>query len=594
VKKVVFILCFGILGATLSLFLGVSFADAQLVAPSSPSPADGATAEQPVTLQWSRADFPEGVSGGYIVELQGQNIARQPRWAPENSYVIPQNLLVGAPYQWRVTTCFGSGISSFSDCGPWSNNGNDWKFTATLAKPTLDSPLNTTRKAAFIGSDPQCLGSIKLQWKKVVGADRYNVVLNRTSGTTFSKTFEDIKRLYPTVFKEEGSSISFCIPQDGAWIKPLSFYNWRVIPFQASKPGIQSDTWEFFAATSPTTPPTTPPTIKFDDFFITSILPSTGSLAGGTEVTISGKGFKTGTTVLFGGSFGTMIKVSADGISITVKTPSRDAPGIVTVRVTDPQATDGRSVTGNFQYTEAPLPPGLQAPPLEPGLQARPLEPGLQARPLEPGLQARPLEPGLQAPPLEPGLQAPPLEPGAAPPPGIFGVVDRAANVAFTALIIAAIIFVLVAAFQFLTGGGNPEAISGARDKLIWAAVGIAIALVSKGVAVILQTSLGLPSTEAKPGGSCPGPAPSGGIQNPLNTICFSGLLDSILNVIFTLSLIVVPFVVIYAGFLFVTGGGNPQQISRARDTLIWAAVGFGVILISKGLPFILKDILGI
>ena len=548
-KKVVFILCFGILGATLSLFLGVSFADAQLVAPSSPSPADGATAEQPVTLQWSRADFPEGVSGGYIVELQGQNIARQPRWAPENSYVIPQNLLVGAPYQWRVTTCFGSGISSFSDCGPWSNNGNDWKFTATLAKPTLDSPLNTTRKAAFIGSDPQCLGSIKLQWKKVVGADRYNVVLNRTSGTTFSKTFEDIKRLYPTVFKEEGSSISFCIPQDGAWIKPLSFYNWRVIPFQASKPGIQSDTWEFFAATSPTTPPTTPPTIKFDDFFITSILPSTGSLAGGTEVTISGKGFKTGTTVLFGGSFGTMIKVSADGISITVKTPSRDAPGIVTVRVTDPQATDGRSVTGNFQYTEAPLPPGLQAPP---------------------------------------------LEPGAAPPPGIFGVVDRAANVAFTALIIAAIIFVLVAAFQFLTGGGNPEAISGARDKLIWAAVGIAIALVSKGVAVILQTSLGLPSTEAKPGGSCPGPAPSGGIQNPLNTICFSGILDSILNVIFTLSLIVVPFVVVYAGFLFVTGGGNPQQISRARDTLIWAAVGFGVILISKGLPFILKDILGI
>jgi hypothetical protein len=194
------------------------------------------------------------------------------------------------------------------------------------------------------------------------------------------------------------------------------------------------------------------------------------------------------------------------------------------------------------------------------------------------------------------GTPLPPEVPPRGKATSIFGeggVADRAVNVAFTALLIAASLFIMVAAFQFLTGGGNPEAISGARDKLIWAAAGIGVALFAKGAATILENVLVGPSV---PGPDpCAGLKPStGAIPNPLKTICFSGILDSILNVIFTLSLIVVPFMVIYAGFLFVSGGGNPEQITRARNTLIWTAVGFGVILIAKGLPFILKDILGI
>ena len=159
-------------------------------------------------------------------------------------------------------------------------------------------------------------------------------------------------------------------------------------------------------------------------------------------------------------------------------------------------------------------------------------------------------------------------------------------------------LFIYQTSIQLLTGGGDPEAISQARDKLTWAGAGVVLALIAKGIATILQNIL-LPPKDRVPEvvceGPCPGLAQSGDcIQNPLNTICFSGILDSILNIIFTLSLIVVPFVVIYVGFLFVTGGDNPQQLTKARNTLIWTAVGFGVILISKGLPFILKNILGL
>lgn len=73
---------------------------------------------------------------------------------------------------------------------------------------------------------------------------------------------------------------------------------------------------------------------------------------------------------------------------------------------------------------------------------------------------------------------------------GLFKIVDNAANVIFTALLILAAVFVLLAAFQFITGGGNPEALEQARGKLIWAFVGIAIALLAKGLPSIIQSFL--------------------------------------------------------------------------------------------------------
>ncbi len=63
-------------------------------------------------------------------------------------------------------------------------------------------------------------------------------------------------------------------------------------------------------------------------------------------------------------------------------------------------------------------------------------------------------------------------------------------NFVFTLLMILAIIFILIAAFNYLTAMGNPEKIKSAQSMLIYAAVAIAIALIAQGVQFMVATFL--------------------------------------------------------------------------------------------------------
>lgn len=80
---------------------------------------------------------------------------------------------------------------------------------------------------------------------------------------------------------------------------------------------------------------------------------------------------------------------------------------------------------------------------------------------------------------------------------------------------------------------------------------------------------------------------------NPLLSENFRELLNNITNFIFNVAIILMPILVVYAGFLFLTAAGNPKQVVTARNVLLWTAVGFAVILLSKGLVSVLQGILG-
>lgn len=74
----------------------------------------------------------------------------------------------------------------------------------------------------------------------------------------------------------------------------------------------------------------------------------------------------------------------------------------------------------------------------------------------------------------------------------LLNTLDNVINLVFTALIVISIIFIILAAFQFVTAGGDPNGVIMARQKLIWAAVGIIVALLSKSVPVVLKAVLGV------------------------------------------------------------------------------------------------------
>lgn len=68
----------------------------------------------------------------------------------------------------------------------------------------------------------------------------------------------------------------------------------------------------------------------------------------------------------------------------------------------------------------------------------------------------------------------------------IITIINTLANWVFSILLAIAVIMLLLAAFNWLTSGGNEEKVGSARKMLIWALVGIAVALAAKGLVMIV------------------------------------------------------------------------------------------------------------
>lgn len=71
-------------------------------------------------------------------------------------------------------------------------------------------------------------------------------------------------------------------------------------------------------------------------------------------------------------------------------------------------------------------------------------------------------------------------------------LIENIGNWAFTILLVVAVIFLIIAGFWFVTASGDPEKVTKARGMLINALIGIAIALLAKGlIAVIISILAG-------------------------------------------------------------------------------------------------------
>ncbi len=79
------------------------------------------------------------------------------------------------------------------------------------------------------------------------------------------------------------------------------------------------------------------------------------------------------------------------------------------------------------------------------------------------------------------------------PPPTIvtdlddfFNLICTATNLLFTIIMILSVIILLYAAFLFLTGGGAEDKLSQARQYLTYAVIGIVVALLAKGLVLVV------------------------------------------------------------------------------------------------------------
>jgi hypothetical protein len=67
-------------------------------------------------------------------------------------------------------------------------------------------------------------------------------------------------------------------------------------------------------------------------------------------------------------------------------------------------------------------------------------------------------------------------------------IIGKLAKYLYNAVLIISTIFILISAFYFLKGGDNPAYLKKARSQLVYAVIGIAIAILSFGVEQIINS----------------------------------------------------------------------------------------------------------
>lgn len=86
-----------------------------------------------------------------------------------------------------------------------------------------------------------------------------------------------------------------------------------------------------------------------------------------------------------------------------------------------------------------------------------------------------------------------------APPPGpvvtsigdVMRIVETAVNWAFSLLLILAVLFIFYSAWLYMTAGGEDEKVKAAKKNLLYAVIGIVIALLARSIIALVRNFLG-------------------------------------------------------------------------------------------------------
>jgi hypothetical protein len=130
----------------------------------------------------------------------------------------------------------------------------------------------------------------------------------------------------------------------------------------------------------------------------------------------------------------------------------------------------------------------------------------------------------------------------------------------------------------------------------------LTLSLVSMIAAVILPALVSAANTEPLSGCTVTNAARLGNNCNAGPCVFDTGncALCCTLNTVYTVTdwvffilMAVAVFMIILAGFKFVTGGDKPEETAKARQMILYAAVGIAVALLARAVPSLVKFVLG-
>lgn len=77
--------------------------------------------------------------------------------------------------------------------------------------------------------------------------------------------------------------------------------------------------------------------------------------------------------------------------------------------------------------------------------------------------------------------------PNVAPTINIMDVLPRIADWIFSILLIVAVIFLILGAYNFVTSAGDAEKVTAGKQMIMWALVGVAVALLARGLVALVN-----------------------------------------------------------------------------------------------------------
>ena len=83
-------------------------------------------------------------------------------------------------------------------------------------------------------------------------------------------------------------------------------------------------------------------------------------------------------------------------------------------------------------------------------------------------------------------------------------------------------------------------------------------------------------------------------IKNPIIYDTIIEVVESLTNFVFTLGIVLAPLVFLIGGFVFLTSGGDTNKVQKGKDIMVYAVIGFVIILLVKGLVELIKNALGV
>ncbi|MDP2696156.1 MAG: pilin [bacterium] len=96
------------------------------------------------------------------------------------------------------------------------------------------------------------------------------------------------------------------------------------------------------------------------------------------------------------------------------------------------------------------------------------------------------------------------------------------------------------------------------------------------------------------PGGVGTNPSGDTTLPNPIKSQTIPELLDTIVTYLIRIAVPIVTIMIIIGAFQMLFATGDPAKFKKGKDTILFAVIGFAIVLVAKGITAIIKLLLGV